>query len=174
MGALDKIEKKELKELLSKGWITHDAMWFYHSFNEFGIEKANKINIAAIESMAGIEIQRIKKALGFKEDEKIDSFEKFVGIITDAFDLVKADFMKFKFMIPSKNTIRWEWDKDACFAYQGVKGIGGINQYQCGIIRRIEGWISGLGIEFTMNPEINHCLMHRYGNCSGEFNFSLN
>jgi hypothetical protein len=25
------LETKQLKELLNKGWMTHDAIWFYHS-----------------------------------------------------------------------------------------------------------------------------------------------
>ena len=39
---------KDLKELLVKCWMTHDAMWFLHTLNDGGIEKANKINKAAI------------------------------------------------------------------------------------------------------------------------------
>ena len=52
------VENDELKELLVKGWMTHDAMWFYHSLQEFGIEKTNKINKAAIRDMSAIEIKR--------------------------------------------------------------------------------------------------------------------
>jgi len=28
------LEKKELKELLNKNWMTHDAMWFYNCLQE--------------------------------------------------------------------------------------------------------------------------------------------
>ena len=40
--ALDKIGKREVRELLTKGWMTHDAMWLICSIEEFGIETANK------------------------------------------------------------------------------------------------------------------------------------
>lgn len=41
MNALERLEKKEIKEILSKGWITHDAMWFAHALKDLGIEKTN-------------------------------------------------------------------------------------------------------------------------------------
>ena len=65
MNALDKIGKSEIRNLLGKGWLTHKGMWLYHTGREFGIEKANALNRAAIKSMAPIEVQRAKKALGF-------------------------------------------------------------------------------------------------------------
>jgi hypothetical protein len=58
------LSKNELKEILNKNWMTHDAMWFYNCLQEFGIEKTNKINKAAIRDMAVIEIKRIQKAVG--------------------------------------------------------------------------------------------------------------
>ena len=53
---LTQIEKNDLRELLVKGWMTHDAMWLYHCFQECGMEKTNRINKAAVQSMSAIEI----------------------------------------------------------------------------------------------------------------------
>ena len=58
------LSKNELKEIMNKNWMTHDAMWFYNCLQEFGIEKTNKINKAAVRDMAAIEIKRIQKAVG--------------------------------------------------------------------------------------------------------------
>jgi hypothetical protein len=35
MGVLDRIEKADLRDLLGKGWLTHDGLWFYcyHRYN---------------------------------------------------------------------------------------------------------------------------------------------
>ena len=38
MNNIENIDKKELRELLLKGWATHDAAWFYNSLQEVGIE----------------------------------------------------------------------------------------------------------------------------------------
>jgi len=62
LSALNRVGKKEIRDLLGKGWLTHDGMWFYHTQQELGVEKANILNKAAIRSLAPIEIKRVKKA----------------------------------------------------------------------------------------------------------------
>ncbi len=170
---LTKIGKRELRELLTKAWMTHDAMWFMHSFQEFGIDKANKVNLAAIESMSIIEIKRIQKVLGYTADE-LTRFERFVEFTEEAFGLIKADFMQFQFNVPEKNVLRWEWMDGKCFAYEGVSALGCIDDYKCGIMKRIEGWFKGLGINYRIEPSVDKCLMHLEGRCTGRFLFELN
>ena len=60
----EQLTKKELIEILGKCWMTHDGMWFYNTFMEYGMESANRINKAAIKSLAPIEIHRLKKTDG--------------------------------------------------------------------------------------------------------------
>ena len=55
------LEKKELKELLVKCWMTHDAMWFTHCLQECGIDKTSKINREAVKAVAAVEIGGLKK-----------------------------------------------------------------------------------------------------------------
>ena len=75
------LKKKELKEILIKNWMTHDAMWFYHCLQECGIERANKINKAAVRSMGMIEIRRIQEAIGI---DKVETFEALKLLIEAA------------------------------------------------------------------------------------------
>ncbi len=172
MNALAKIGKQELRELLSKGWMTHDAMWLYHCLQECGMEQTNRINKAAVESMSQIEILRLKKALG-KDGDDVSRFKDLAELVTGAMELIKADFMKFEWSIPKRNILQWKWKDKECFAYEGVKKLGVIDQYECGIMTRIAGWFKGLGIGFTMDPPLNGCLMRKKGACSGRFEFNL-
>ena len=71
------LETKELKELLIKCWMTHDAMWFYHCFQECGIEKTNRINRAAVKAVAAVESRRLKKAIGADQFEAFSEFWEF-------------------------------------------------------------------------------------------------
>jgi len=162
------LDKKELRELLNKCWMTHDGMWFYHCLQEFGIEKTNKINKAAISSLAPIEMKRIKKALGI---EDIQTFEQLKEFIEGTFEIVKGDFMNFTFSYPSENVLHWEFEAQKCFAYEGIKNIGVIDQYQCGVLYRIECWFDSLGIKYSVTPHVEGCLMHTNGNCAGDFKF---
>jgi len=172
MNALDKIDKRDLKELLSKNWMTHDAMWFLHTYQKAGMDKANEINLAAIDSMSELEAKRLKKALGFA-DEKFDTFEKVADFMKLSFDLIRADFMKFSWTAPEHNILKWEWEGNSCFAYEGMKRIGVVDQYRCGIVRRMEGWIKTLDVDYRIEPEIEKCIMPEKGTCSGRFVFSF-
>ena len=172
MTVLDKIEKHELRELLTKGWMTHDAMWFFHSLSEFGIEKTNKVNMAAVDSMSQIEILRLRNIMGMK-NIPIDSFEKLKKVMIGAFDIIKADFMRFDMSFPEHNVIQWEWHKEVCFAYEGVKKMGVVDHYHCAILMRVEGWFKGLGISYRMEPKVEKCLMHLQGRCTGRIIFDF-
>ena len=46
-----------------------------------------------------------------------------------------------------------------------------IDQYECGIYDRIEGWFEGLGIKFKVSPRIDGCLMHQGKKCVRNFTF---
>jgi hypothetical protein len=169
MNPLDGIEKKEIRDLLGKGWLTHDGMWFYHTFRAFGIEKANALNKAAIHSHAPIEIARAKKVLGV-DKEGFDTFDSFMNFMPSALELTLPGsvFTKIHFISPSRNRIHWSWENGQCFAYKGMKQIGTIDQYSCGVMYRIECWLDVLGIEYAMVPGIDGCLMHEKGGCEGE------
>ncbi len=170
MSALDELSKNELKEFLLKGWMTHDGMWFYNTFLEFGAESASKMNSAAIRSMAPIELKRLKKALGV---ETVSSFNELQEFTERAFELIGADFMRFTRSVPEKNIYRWDAEPGRCFAYEGVKGMGAIDKYDCGIFVRVEGWFNALGLDFQVTPKVEGCMMHQQGNCYREYKFSF-
>jgi hypothetical protein len=160
------IEKDELKELLNKGWMTHDAMWFYNCLQECGIEKTNKINLAAIRGMAVIEIKRYQKALGIT---RFDSYDDLVHFFKLVMAIVSGKFMKYSFSFPEKNLIHAEWQ--SCFAYEGMKGLGVADRYECGIMLRIEIWFDTLGIKYEVEPKVTGCMMHTEGRCFRDYKF---
>ena len=162
------IEQGELKELLLKCWMTHDGMWFYHCMQEFGIEKANAANKAAIRSLAAIEIERVKQAFGLSKVETLEDVRK---LCEAAFGVLTDKFMGFEYSFPSENVLSWEMKK--CFAYAGMKRLGVIDRYECGVIYRVACWFLSLGIGYTVAPPIDRCIMHSSGSCRGEFTFRL-
>jgi len=135
------LEYKELKELLTKCWMTHDGMWFYHCVQEFGIEKTSRINKAAVKSLAEIEIKRLMKAAGL---ERLESFGEFWDFFRFTMATLTGDFMKYTFESPATNRIHCTWER--CFAYEGIKALGVIDLYECGSMHRVEGWFDTLGI----------------------------
>lgn len=157
-----------MKNVLTKGWMTHDAMWFFSCYQELGIEKANELNLKAIALMSIIEAKRMLKALKM-EDEMFDNFETFWEFFNGARRFVIPEWMDCSLTSPKENVARWEWR--SCFAYNGIKRIGTLGGYKCGVMFRIESWFNALGINYEMKPNIDGCLMHETGKCQGEFHF---
>lgn len=174
MGVLDRIEKSDVRDLLGKGWLTHDGMWFYHTYKELGIERANILNKAAIKSLAPIEVGRAKQVLGI-DKERFDTFDELMDFMLAALELTLPDsvFRNSHFSSPSRDLIHWDWEKGQCFAYKGMKQIGAIDRYSCGVMYRIECWLQVLGIKYSMSPRIEGCLMHEKGICEGEIQVFL-
>jgi hypothetical protein len=162
------LQKNELKEILIKNWMTHDAMWFYHCLQECGIERTNNINKAAVRAMGTIEIRRIQKAVGI---QNVATFEDVKSLLEAAWDIVKGDFMKSSLSLPAKNILRGDFEK--CSAYEGIRQIGAIEQYECGIFERIYGWFDGLGMKYSVSPQVKGCMMHTDGKCFREITFAF-
>jgi len=174
MGVLDGLDKRDIRDLLGKGWLTHDGLWFYHTCRELGMEKANALNRAAIKSLAPIEVGRAKRTLGIRK-ERFDTFDELMDFMLAALELTLPDsvFQKIRFSSSSSCWIHWDWEEGQCFAYKGMKQIGTIDRYRCGVMYRIECWLESLGIRYSIYPTINGCLMHEEGMCRGEIRVFL-
>jgi uncharacterized protein DUF6125 len=169
MGVLDGIEKAEIRDMLGKGWLTHDGMWFYHTCRELGMERANALNKAAIKSLAPIEMARAKQVLGIGK-ERFHRFDEFMDFMLSALEITMPGsiFRKIHFRPGPKDVLHWDWESGQCFAYKGMKQIGTIDGYSCGVMYRIECWLDALGIRYSMQPRIEGCLMHEKGRCEGD------
>lgn len=171
MDLISKLDKEEVKELLSKNWLTHDAFWYGSCVSELGAPLANTLNKNAARMMAGIEMGRILKFMNKPKTLVIKEFEELKEVIKTAFGVVQTSFMKFDFAFPEKNLLRGTHHH--CFAYDGVRKFGLIDQYDCGIIERVMGWLDHVGVSYKLSPEFTGCLMHQKGECVIDFIFNL-
>ncbi len=151
---------EQVRQLLIKQWMTHDAMWLAHCMQEVGMEKANRINRRAVRSMALIETKRLMKLLGVPA---VNDFQSFQDYVNRTSEILVADFMGFSYSFPAPEVMRCAMQ--TCFAYEGVKRLGAIEHYQCGIFERIEGWLEGLGVSYTVEPRVDGCMMLTLGYC---------
>lgn len=163
------LKKEEIIDLLQRCWMTHDGMWFYHCIREFGIQAANRINKEAIKSLAPFEIDRMKKAIGI--ERKIDTYEGLKYFFSRASKLFIPDFMNATFTFSDENDLHWQFETQNCFAYKGIKRIGVIDRYECGVIYRLQCWFDTLGLNYSVEPQVGKCLMLSNGTCSGIFKF---
>ena len=174
MRDLERIAPKDLKDFLGKGWLTHDGMWFLNVYQAYGIDAANKLNRAAIKSMAPLEVNRCRRLLGIDKD-KLETFTEVKDFMDGAFQAILPESIisASNFTAPATNVIRWAWEDGKCFAYEGMNRLGMADKYVCGVIYRIECWLNCLQIPYSVTPQIDLCLMAQTGSCRGEFVFDL-
>ncbi|MCB2228652.1 MAG: hypothetical protein KQH53_18390 [Desulfarculaceae bacterium] len=165
---MDSLQAPQIRELLSKNWMTHDAMWFFHCLQECGMATTNKLNLAAIDSMSRIEAKRYLAALGM---DGVSNPEELARFMAGVFVLVKADFMDFAYQLSPDGVLSMEMGE--CFAYHGIKRLGVIDEYQCGIYRRVEGWLDALGLSWEAEPPLEGCLKHQHGWCRRTWRISF-
>ncbi len=161
------MQSNELKELLTRCWMTHDAMWFMATAQECGIETANKLNKAAIRGLAPIEIRRVCRAMAMKS---VQTPADVRAVLEGAKELLVGDYMDFD----------WQWQEDGsviievqrCFAHDGVARLGLVDQYQCGIFERLFAWLDALEVDWEIEPKTAGCLMVEQGHCRRQFSFA--
>jgi hypothetical protein len=172
MTVLKTMERESVRDYFSKLWLTHDAMWFYHCINEIGIEKANKINKAAVRSMAQAEVKRFSKLIG-RENKAFSNFREVLDFFEQAIDLVRTDFMRVNVSSPEENVIHFEFENDRCFAFEGLSRMAFIEYYECAIFERIEAWLEGLGVSFEIQPRVIKCMKLDGGRCYRDCRIAL-
>lgn len=165
MKSYEEITKNELRDLLNAGWITHDAMWLANSVKKYGMKETNAINKSTVRMMAIIEAKRLKKIMDTGDPQTFGELKEF---LLTSFEIIRGSFMNFGLEFREPHTITW--NAQQCFAYDGIKRIGVLDNYDCGIIERVLGWFDELKISYEMKPLFTGCLKHSTGQCVIEFN----
>ncbi len=172
MRLINQMTNHDVKELIGKCWITHDGMWFAHTLFETDIKTANRLNKAAIKALAPIEIKRLKKILNVT-DSQLDSFSALKDFFSNVSDLLIPEFMNVVITFSEPDKMNWAFNEKNCFAYNGVKMLGIVDEYECGVLFRIKCWLEELGITYDMAPDVNLCIMPEKGVCRGRFKVHL-
>lgn len=164
------LTKEEIRDLLGKGWLTHDGMWFVHAAAEFGIDRANELNRAAIRAMSGFEVQRLVAALRV-DPVGITTSEDICRMFTDALTVLLPESVLSGIGVsaPEPGILRLEWAEGECFAYKGIRRAGLLDDYQCGVVYRIECWLEALGVRHRTVPPVGRCQMRVGGGCVSDF-----
>ncbi len=171
MRNIENITKEDVVVLLNKCWMTHDGMWFLSCLQEYGIEAANKLNKSAIEYLAPLEVNRLKKTFEISDD-LTDKFGEFRAFFENISELFIPDFMGGEFKINDDHTMDMTMRQNECFAYKGMKRLGVIDNYECGVFFRIECWMRTLGLEFETDKPSLRCLFHHEGQCQKQLKFT--
>jgi hypothetical protein len=62
------------KDLLIKGWMSHDARWYMAVAEHFGIEAANRLNQMVARELGRAEVKRFMKALSLSPSRNMEEY----------------------------------------------------------------------------------------------------
>ena len=141
------------KELLVKGWMSHDARWFMAVAEHFGIEAANRLNQLVCRDLGRVEMKRLMKSLALSPPKDID---EYIDLKKAAISLYGPDLIEYRIKII--DTQSYEMTLTKCFAYENIVRAGIKDQYECGIFARLQGWIDALGLGHQLTPDLGKCM----------------
>ena len=157
----DRLSSDEREALLIKLWMAHDARWFAAAAMEVGMETTNRLNQAAAHAVGKTEARRLLRAFEMSpvrnRDDFVAAYEAFIG-------LLGPDLLDYEAELVGDDS--YDLKIDRCFAFDQVTKAGVAQQYDCGILPRVTGWLEGLGLEHELSPAIGPCLMAAGKECA--------
>jgi hypothetical protein len=162
------LDETERHEYIMKNWMTHDALWYAEAAGALGMEGASPMNLRVCRKLGRIEFARFLKQTGAPMPK---SLAEVKHIAEEGMLLLVPPFMDFD--------IEWTDDdrmifriKD-CFAHRGMTKYGMIDQYECGIFERIEGWLDAMELDYERTPDLSRCLKYRGKECVVTMTFTF-
>jgi hypothetical protein len=155
-----KLEGEALRRFLVNNWMTHDALWYGEAASRFGMGEASPMNLRVCRSLGKIEFRRLLKATGLSPPNGMAAFREVFELASSV--LVPPAFeTDVDFRVDGTLVMR----NERCFAHEGMTKAGLIDEYQCGIFERIEGWFDAMGLDYERTPDLFRCLKHKGEEC---------
>jgi hypothetical protein len=141
------------KDLLIKGWMSHDARWFMAVAEHFGIKAANRLNQMVAREFGRVEMKRLMKALSLSLPKNMD---EYLNLKKAAISMFGRDLIDYETKILDHQS--YEMHLKRCFAHENIVKAGIKDEYECGILSRIQGWIDAGGLEHQLSPPLSKCM----------------
>jgi len=142
------------KDLLIKGWMSHDARWFMAVAKHFGMDAANRLNQSVCREIGRVEMRRYMKTLGLSPAKNL---EEYLTLMKAALSLYGSGLAEYE--IKPLNDQSYETHMKRCFAYENIVRAGIQDQCECGIFARLQGWIDAQELSHELSPPLGRCLM---------------
>jgi len=149
------------KDLLIKGWMSHDARWFMAVAKHFGMDAANRLNQSVCRELGQVEMKRFMKALAL---QSLKDINEYLTLKKAALSLYGSGLTEYEIKTLDDQT--YEMHLKRCFAYEHIIKAGIDDQYECGIFARLQGWIDALGYKHELIPPLGKCMMVLGKECS--------
>jgi hypothetical protein len=140
------------KDLLIKGWMSHDARWFMAVAERFGIDAANQLNQIVCRELGRVEMKRFMSTLNLSAPKNLD---EHLNLKRAAISLYGPDLIEYRIKILDHQS--YQVDLQKCFAHENIVKAGIKDRYECGIFARLQGWIDAQGLKHELTPPLGKC-----------------
>jgi len=120
----------------------------------FGIDAANRLNQMVCRELGQVEMKRFMKTLALSQPKDLGEYLTFNKA---AFALYGSGLAEYD--IKALDHRSYEIHLKRCFAYENIVRAGIKDQYECGILARIQGWIDAQELKHELAPPLGKCMM---------------
>jgi hypothetical protein len=162
------INRGQLKDILLRNWLTHDALWYGEVAAKFGMAEASPMNLRVCRKLGRIEFKRLMSVVEAPLPKNFEAYRKLFELGREVF---VPEFITMQIDYPGDSSQVFRVSE--CFAHLGMKRLGLLSEYECGIFERIEGWFDAMGLRYTRTPGLSRCLKYKQEECrvTVEFHF---
>jgi len=154
------IDQGQLRDILIKNWMTHDALWYGEVAAKFGMAEASPMNLRVCRKLGHIEFGRLMKMVEALPPKDIQEYQELFELGKRVFF---PDFISVQIDYPGNDSQVFHFLD--CFAHRGMKKLGLLPDYECGIFERIEGWFDAMGLKYSRTPDLSRCLKFKGKEC---------
>lgn len=139
---------------LRHSWMQHDALWFHRVAERFGADEANRLNVTNLREIGHAEMLRFRRSCRIRTP--VDEATA-IDLLGQLAELVIGDLVEYDFTFEYPHVAFWT---TRCFAFEGVNRVGIAEEYECGPLPRVMGWLEALGFFVESPPEKKCHLAH--------------
>ncbi len=148
------------KNLLIKGWMSHDARWFMAVAKHFGMEAANRLNQSVCREIGRVEMKRYMKTLAISPAKNL---EEYLTLMKATLSLYGSGLTEYE--IKTLDHESYEMHMERCFAFENMVRAGIEDRCECGVFARLQGWIDAQGLSHELIPPLGKCMMVQGKEC---------
>jgi hypothetical protein len=152
MEIVARLSHEDRDRLLIKCWLSHDARWYMAVAQAFGLEAASRLNQVAAHEEGKVEAPRVVRALGLPPVATLDDWLTVHEILGSLLTPELVDYQ----VVPIGGGA-YELRVQRCFAHENVTRAGIADEYECGIVPRVTGWLEALGVQYELTPAPGKC-----------------
>jgi len=142
------------KDLLIKGWMSHDARWYMAVAKHFGMDAANRLNQYVCREIGRVEMRRYMKTFALSPAKDL---KEYLTLMRSAISLYGPNLIEYE--IKTLDDESYEMHLKRCFAFENIVRAGIEDRCECGIFARLQGWIDAQGLEHELTPPLGKCMM---------------